>query len=620
MLKLKSWRSLCYVISSMTEEKRLSDQLCELRQHRILAPKTFISWSFILFLPVIVIYVSLALKLSTHSSYPSILWGGTFNPDQRLDVTGKLGAVASDVKLCSDMGVNVLKQGGSAADAAVTVALCIGSVNFQSSGLGGGGFITVRHPNGSAWTIDCRETAPAKAHKHIFDRNPRLAQFGGLATAIPGEAAGLEMLHEYFGSRKLSWKQIVQPVADLNRRGFAASRDTFRALQLVNTSMFYSDNGGWTWLWPKHNISMALPPVIRRENLARTLDRIAEEGAWAFYDPHGEIAPHIAMTARMTGGVLEAAEFAHYRPILRKALRTQFLGREVYTSPVPSSGPALLMGLHVIEKLLEPGCTDLSPVDTQRLVEVLKWMAAARSELGDPDFVDNPRIEEIMTTEWADRVRANVSDDHTLNSWSDYHPSYEMNDPHGTAHFSIIDKDGMVVSMTTTINLYFGNLVADPATGIILNSEMDDFSIPATRNSFELQPSIYNFIEPGKRPLSSTAPSVFIRDGIPELAIGAAGGSRILTAVFEAVVRKYGYELPLLETISFPRLHHQLIPNKVFMEFGIPLSVRAELEKRGHETQYMVPLSVTNGIFRDEDGLLHAVSDFYRKGGVGAAY
>lgn len=551
---------------------------------------------------------------------------GTFRPNRSHDATGKRGAIASDVPLCSKMGVSVLRKGGNAADAAVTVALCIGSINFHSSGLGGGAFITVRDVEGKGLVIDSRETAPAAASKHMFDGAWDRAKYGGLASGVPGELRGLETMFKLYGSGNVTWHDLVEPVAALNRKGFECSEPIVDILKiakrlpkhLIDLSML--NNPGWEWFLP-NGLDGEVAPVIKRVRYAETLSLIARSGANAFYDPYGFIAPFLAETAQLSGGIITAQDIARYKVRLRKPLNATFMGREVITPPAPSSGPALIMGLKVIEKLLENDNRDLGSIETQRLIETMKWMAAARSQLGDPAFVDNPKIEEITGDEWVKNVISNISDSHTLPSWRDYHPAYEMNEPHGTASFSVVDANGMAVAMTTTVNLLFGNMVCDPMTGIVLNSEMDDFSVPDRQNYFELAPSEYNFIKPRKRPLSSMVPTIVVgENGLPETIIGAAGGSRILTAVFQALVRKYGYNLDMLQCIAFPRLHHQLIPEIAFAEYGIYDHTLLSLQEKGHKTEVEIAKSAMNGIFRDESGTFHAVSDYWRKYGQAAAY
>lgn len=538
-----------------------------------------------------------------------------FQPNHELDAIGRNAAVSSDVPECSQMGLKILKDGGTAADAAVTVALCIGAYNPQSSGLGGGGFMTITTPDGKSLVIDSREAAPAASHKNMF-KDPLLSKIGGLASGVPGELAGLSKMHDLFG--RVDWEDLIYPVADACDSGLGVNESLNSTYRQYFKQYGGEYRSGWDWL--EEGIERR---ILLRPNLAKTLRLIAQNGSSdIFYDPEGPIAPRLARTVQQAGGIMTTEDIAKYEPILREPIRVNFLGRTMYVPPAPTSGPALVLGLNVIQHLLDDGYTDdFGAIETQRMIETMKWMAAARSELGDPSYIDNPRIQEIVTSEWADLVVANISDDSTLESWRNYHPSYEMNEPHGTAHLSVVDADGMAVAMTTTVNLPFGSIVCDESTGIVLNSEMDDFSTPDLENFFELAPSIYNFAEPGKRPLSSCVPSIAVgKDHTADIIIGAAGGSRILTTVFQALVRHLGYDMSLLDSISLPRIHHQLLPEVAMLEVGVPELVAEKLHERGHKTEYRPPSSVCNGISRDSRGLLHAVSDYFRKGGLGAAY
>jgi gamma-glutamyltranspeptidase len=551
-------------------------------------------------------------------------WSGAADPapDASHQVLARQAAVACDVPICSTMATDILRRGGSAVDAAVTTALCIGSVNSHSSGIGGGGFMTVRHPNGSALAFDFRETAPGAAHKHMYDSFPLLARLGGLAVAIPGEVAGLEDAWKLYG--KLSWAELIQPVIDLNRNGFQVSEVLEAAIQKAGKALweFRSD---WEFVFVDSADGPRLArrgDIIKRENLANTLEEISRFGAKAFYHANGTIAPALVDTIRRTGGIASLEDFARYNVIISEPLRSSFWGREVITTPNPTSGPALVLGLNVMNgfKRTAEASVNFGNTATQRLVETMKWIASARTELGDPMDVQNPRAHMILELSYADSVRANISDTHTL-PWQAYNPSYEPNEPHGTAHFSIIDQNCMAVAMTTTVNLEFGSLVCDPVTGIVLNSEMDDFSLPNTGNSYDLRPSIYNYVQPYKRPLSSTVPTIISYNGVPELIIGAAGGSRIVTAVFQAIVRTYMYKLPLLETIAFPRIHHQLLPEVASVERGAPLSVMRGLEEKRHQAMYIDPKTSMNAIYRDQDsGVIYAVSDWWRKRGGSDGY
>jgi gamma-glutamyltranspeptidase len=492
--------------------------------------------------------------------------------------------------------------------------------------------MTVRHPNGSSLAFNFREMAPAAAFKHMYDQAPLASQFGGLAAGVPGELAGLEEAFKRYTSGKLSWAELFAPVIALNRNGFTVGKALGRAIELAAPALTVNPSQ-WKWLYvldgdKEYGQQWRLAregDVIRRKNLSKTLELIARNGSSAiFYDPNGSIVHNLVNTVQRMGGIMTPEDFANYSVVVSEPLRMEFMGREVLTTPNPSSGPALVMALKTMQYLYEDDDShfqdDFDPVATQRLVEVMKWMAAARTELGDSAETVNPKIQSIMSDEWAYNVSRHVSDSHTLANWTEYDPSYEPAESHGTAHFSIIDEDGMAVSMTTTVNLYFGAMIADPVTGIVINSEMDDFSLPSRDNAYDLRPSVYNYVGPRKRPLSSTVPTIVSYEDEVELVIGAAGGSRIVTAVLQAIVRTYIYGESMLRTIARPRLHHQLLPETAFLELGTPSDVVYELESRGHNVTLMNPVTAMNGILRDETGAIYAVSDFWRKGGLAAGY
>lgn len=532
------------------------------------------------------------------------------------------GAVACDVPECSEMGVDILRQGGNAADAAVTVALCIGSVNAFSSGIGGGGFMMVRDSTGEGKFINCREMAPQASDKHMFDGDSSLSKIGGLAAGIPGELAGLDEAFKTFGSGILTWKQLIDPVIELNQRGFQVTQPMEDAILSCNESFLgYPEE----WLpYLKDNNQLAVKgDTVYRLAYAKTLETIANNGSSAvFYDPNGPIAPNLANAAQRRGGILTVDDFAKYKVDIQEPVKGEFMGREVLTPGNPSSGPALMFGLNVMDGYMPTDdLSDFDPLGTHRMVETMKFMAAQRSFLGD-NSTSEQRVPKIISKDWANEIRQNISDDKT-HPWKYYHPQYEHNNDNGTAHFSVLDKDGMAVAMTTTVNLDFGAQVADPVTGIVLNSEMDDFSVPGESNYFGLSPSIFNYVEPFKRPLSSMVPTVISnkQTNTPEMVIGASGGSRILTAVFQAIVRQIRYNLPLLETIAYPRIHHQLLPELLYLEQSVPKHTQAELAHRGHNISIIDPKSTMNGIHKDpQNGLIHAVSDYWRKQGHAAGY
>lgn len=561
----------------------------------------------------------------------------SLHPLHSLRKTGENAMVSCDVPLCSTMGKQILQRGGNAADAAVTVALCIGSVNSHSSGIGGGGFIVSQQGNSSI-SIDAREMAPAAAHKHMYDGIPLLAQFGGLAVAVPGELAGLHELHTRHGSGNLTWAQLIEPVVHLNRKGWKAPEIWTRAVHKMHElvlSRVPPLKEAWDFIF-KGNQLVNEGDWIARPNYTDTLERIAQNGSAAiFYDPAGPIVPKLVAAAGKIGGVIAPQDFAHYEakvsPVLNFTFSVDGHEYELATSASISSGLALIAGLNFYTALAEKDPVDDALLETHRLIEAMKWTASARSHLGDVNLTFWEELKTRYTSrEWAQSLLEGKYADNTTFPWKHYEPMYELRGTHGTLHFSIVDAHGGALSMTTTVNLLFGSMVYDNETGIVLNDEMDDFSMPENSNAFNLTPSALNFIRPYNRPLSLMAPTIIRKDGELDLLIGAAGGLRIVTAVLQAVVRNIFHQLPLLETIAYPRLHHQLIPEFAMVEnislFNaehdkqVPCMLCSLEEQKNHDVLETGALTAMNGIKRSASGEWEGVSDYWRKRGLADGY
>ncbi|ONH67579.1 Gamma-glutamyltransferase [Cyberlindnera fabianii] len=539
------------------------------------------------------------------------------DPDPRHLHSSPLGAVACDVPHCSKLGASILEKGGNAADAAVTVALCVGGTNMFNSGIGGGGFIVSKKFKEDAISIDAREMAPIRSHKYMYKGREYLSKVSGLAAAIPGELKGLYTLFESQGSGVLSWSDVIMPVVDLMRGGWNTSI-VLSAAVAADKHIFEKDYQTWNFLFRDNSTTEVIRQGdrIRQTALADTLELIAKNGSDAiFYDPHGPIASHLIRTIQRNGGIFTNEDFEMYNVSITRALHTEFLGNDVFTCAGSCSGPAMITGLKIMNSYGVHEGGDMEPVATHRLVESMKWIASSRSRLGDQT---NNMIEFVTSDDWAEYARKHIDDNKTLNHWSEYKPAYEVTNPHGTTSFSIVDRNHNAVAMTSTINLLFGCLVRDSTTGIILNNEMDDFSTPGVPNAFGVEPSVYNFINPRKRPLSSSVPTIVVNElKRPDLIIGAAGGSRITTAVFQAIVRVYSYNMPILETLSYPRMHHQLLPDTIEHEVHIGSDITEALQARGHNMTVSIPKTAMNAIRRWR-AQYHAVSDYWRKRGEAA--
>lgn len=567
----------------------------------------------------------------------------TLDPDTSFLKIGRHGAISSDLQICSNLTIaKVLKKfpGSNAADAAVTQALCIGMINFFNSGIGGGGYavFSSKHEEDHLF-IDFREQAPAGSHKDMFDQCPECSKVGGLAVGVPGELKGLYELYRSRGSGKVGWSDLITPVADLGYKGWeigpalGASLEKYEPLlvQMAEDWSFVLNSTG--------NGVKKTGDWIKRPALSNTLMELVKNGsADPFYDPDHWITKAMVKTISKHGGIMTTKDLADYSVSTGKPLSLKIRSGYQYapnndltvlTSSGSSSGAALISALSILDKMETVEGGDYLPRTTFQLIEAMKWMASARSRLGDYAGDElPPHIKEVLEKEWVDnaagKIKSNclTSKPKTFENWTHYKPAYEINEPHGTAHFSIVDSLGNAVALTTTINLLFGSLVHDPVTGAIFNNEMDDFSQAQRSNSFGLAPSIYNFPSPGKRPLSSAVPTVVLNElGIPDLVVGASGGSTITTSVLQAIVRSYWYNMPLLETIAYPRIHHQLLPDILEVENYSMLGKSAieSLQSMGHTIDEKGARSVINAV-RYFNGDLHAVSDYWRKRGVSSVY
>ncbi|KAF8070173.1 gamma-glutamyltranspeptidase [Lyophyllum atratum] len=532
-------------------------------------------------------------------------------------IEAKHGAVAAENKRCSDIGVQILKEGGNAVDAAIGTTFCTGVVNMFSSGLGGGGLMTVRLPPSSpgapseVYTIDFRETAPALANSSMYLHSPERSKYGGLAVGVPGEVLGLEEAHRLWG--KLSWQRLVRPSIDLSM-AWKVDRELGRRIPWYSDLML--NNSDWSAIFAPKGTLLREGDIIRRTNLSRTLASIARDGARAFYE--GPIGDSLVRKVRSTGGILSHADLRNYSVKVRPALEGSYRGKKIYTTHAPTSGPVLIHMLNLLEKY---DVTERNVLLIHRLVEILKFGFAARTKICDPDFNNNTaRMNMIPTKEYAELIAKNITDDHT-HPPEYYNPEYDAKPDYGTSHTSVVDKDGMAVAVTSTVNLVFGSQVLDPETGIILNNEMDDFSIPGVPNGFGLWPSPFNYPAPGKRPLSSTAPTILEdRDGSFSLAIGGSGGSRIFGSVFQVLVN-LELGLDLSTAIEFGRVHDQLYPLVLDVDNVYPPRIIDGLRALGHNVTVLDVnrvAAVVQGIARI-DSRIFAASDS-RKNGIAAGF
>jgi gamma-glutamyltranspeptidase/glutathione hydrolase len=490
-------------------------------------------------------------------------------------------------------GVEMLRAGGNAVDAAVAAAFALGVTQPQSTGIGGGAFVLVRLADGRAVALDARETAPADATPDLFvgpGVPERASLVGGLAAGTPGLVAGLALALERFGTRSLA--EAMAPAIALAEHGypigpyqagFARELCAPIAARFPETARIQC---------PPPGVPVEAGWRLRQPDLARTLRRIAAGGAGAFY--RGELAEAIAKEVARTGGVLSAADLAGYRPVLREPLRGSYRGLEVLSFPPPSSGGvALLETLNVLEgfDLRAQGAGSSAAI--HRVAEALKLAFADRAaHLGDPDFAAVP-VERLTSREHAARLRARINPPWWRRApwtWGRREVAIAVAGPalpledRGTAHLSVVDAAGNAVALTGTINGPYGSRVTVPGTGILLNNEMDDFvTDPAAPNLYGLVGlGSANRVAPGKRPLSSMTPTIVSEGGRVRLVLGSNGGPRIITSVLLALLNAVDFGMDASAAVSAPRFHHQWRPDELVLEAEIPQDVVAALRRRGH--------------------------------------
>ncbi|KAE8146225.1 gamma-glutamyltranspeptidase-domain-containing protein [Aspergillus avenaceus] len=507
---------------------------------------------------------------------------------------GKRGAVASESAICSRHGTDILRMGGNAADAMVSTMLCVGVAGMYHSGIGGGGYMLVRAPNGTFEFIDFRETAPAAAFQDMFINSSDASTIGGLASGVPGEIRGLEYLHKHYGS--LPWSAVVQPAVQTAREGFLVGRDLVHYMESAvgDGEDFLSKNPTWAIDFAPNGTRLGLGDHITFPRLANTLETIANNGPDAFYS--GPIAETMINALQAANGTMTLEDLRNYSVAIRDYSQIEYRGYKVTSTTAPSSGAVAMSILKILDTyddFMTPENVNLS---THRLDEAIKFGYGMRTMLGDPSFVEgmDEYQKNMVKQSTIDEIRSKISDLHTQNV-SVYDPSgIESLETHGTSHMTTADNSGLTISAITTINLLFGSRVMVPETGIIMNNEMDDFSTPGSSNSFGYIPSEANYIRPGKRPLSSLTPTIVTHpNGSVYLATGSAGGSRIITATVQNVIHVIDEGLSAAEALAKPRLHDQLIPNRVQFEYAYDNGTVAFMKSLGHNVTWVAPGSST---------------------------
>ena len=541
----------------------------------------------------------------------------------------KKGMVVTVNPLATDAAVKVMQEGGNAIDAAVAAAYMLGVVDGHNSGIGGGCFMLIRTADGRNIALDGREMAPAAATRDMFVRDgkadTKLSQNGPLAVGIPGSVAVFEHAVKTYGKKPL--RELIEPAAAVADNGFAI--DAHYAAKLTTTAREIAAFPETARILLKPDgTPLDAGDTLRQPNLARSYRAIADNGSDYFY--RGPFAKSVGKWMADNGGIITESDFAHYQMKQREPLITKYRSRTIIGFPPPSSG-----GVHVAQVLNILELFDLTQFEKKRpgdrvhvTAEAMKLAFADRAYwLGDPDFVPVPRglLEPFYAKTLADKISLAKA----LKNPEHGDPPYPKFDVFGdagaggggkhTTHIGAADAEGNWVGITTTVNTTFGSKVIIPGTGVILNNQMDDFSVqPGVPNAFKLIGSDANAIAPGKRPLSSMSPTIVLDEtGKPMMTIGAAGGPTIITQVL-CVLTAYidlGDDLPT--AMARPRIHHQWSPPTLRIEDTFDAAIQKDLKFRGHELAVVKPAGATNAIVRNADGTFVGVSEPRQDGKAG---
>ena len=547
---------------------------------------------------------------------------------QRQPVRARHAMVASTSEIASRVGAEVMRKGGNAVDAAIAVGFAL-TVTLPAAGnIGGGGFMLIRNADGSTEAIDYRERAPLAATRDMYlDAEgkvvPKLSTVGWKAVAVPGTVAGLALAHKRHG--KLKWVDLVEPARKLAAEGIEVGFHLARNMSMKSTVERLADFPESRRIYQRNGRFYEHGERFVQPELARTLARI-QANPRDFYE--GDIARAIVAGMKANGGIMTAEDLRIYQPVIRQPLRGSYRGLDIITMPPPSSGGiALLEMLNMLEPydLKSMGWHSSQHVHT--LVEVMRRAFADRAEyLGDADFGKVPAAG-LISRDYAAERRKDIDPEHASTSrttpagkpWGYESPQ--------TTHFTIVDPDGNVVANTYTLDDSYGSGVTVPGMGFLLNDEMDDFTArPGVPNEFELIQGKANAIEPKKRPLSSMAPTIVLKDGKVVLAFGSAGGASIITSLLQVFSNVIDFGFTYQEAVDAERVHHQWLPDKIYWEVNdIQRDTRARLESMGHHFQDANGYSGAPGIadvqaiFIEPNGMRCGASD-PRRGGAAVGW
>jgi len=537
-------------------------------------------------------------------------------------VSGTRGMVASQEARATRVGLDILKRGGNAVDAAVAVGFALAVTLPRAGNLGGGGFMLVHlGKTGETVAIDYREAAPKAATRDMFLApdgavDKERFHYGHKAAGVPGTVAGLTAAHARYGTMPLD--DLIALAFRMARDGIVVSEDMARQLSRRRDRLARWPATRKVFLGPNGEAPKPGDHLLQRD-LARSLRDIAAAGAEGFY--RGRIAERIVAAMKSNDGLIAAGDLAAYKAVIRKPVRGRYRGYDILSMPPPSSG-----GIHIVQILNILEGFDLaalghnSAATLHLMAEAMKRAYADRSQhLGDPDFWKVPQAG-LVSEDYAASLRKGIDPARATLSQAIAPGSPPAAESRNTTHFIVADRFGNVVSNTYTLNFSYGSGIVVPGTGILLNNEMADFSAkPGVPNAYGLLGGAANAVEGGKRPLSSMSPTIVLKDGKPFLATGSPGGSRIITTVLQVLLNVIDYGMNIAEATHAPRMHHQWLPDELRVEKGISPDTLRLLRGMGHTIRIGRPMGSVQSIMW-RDGRLYGASDPRRPGALTLGY
>lgn len=541
--------------------------------------------------------------------------------DSNKIVSAKNGMVVSASTIASNVGVQILKDGGNAIDASIAVGFALAVTYPYAGNLGGGGFMVIHFMDGKNTTIDFRETAPLLSSKEMFlDENGNfissLSEEGATSSGVPGSVAGLIYALDKYGTMPLS--KVIQPAIDLAKNGWELqSYDAEAFRKTLTTFKKYPSS---LKIFSKEGKPYEQGDLFVQSDLAWTLEQIKMYGTEGFYK--GKVAELLVKQVNELGGYITLEDLENYKCIEREPIVGSYRDNEIISMPPSSSGGiALVQLLNILENFTFDGTEWGSSNYISKLVEAMKYVYADRTlHLGDPEFYSVP-VSKLLSKNYAQTIFEKIKRGVTPSSEISSGIKVPYKESEETTHFSVIDKDGNAVSVTTTINSGFGSKVVVNGAGFLLNNEMDDFSAkPGEPNQYGLLGSIANSIEPGKRMLSSMTPTIVLKDGKPFIIVGSPGGSTIITVVLQVILNCVDFGMNIEEAVNVPRIHHQWLPDIIYLEkFSVNNDTYSILEQMGYKfkdrnTAFRVLGSAQAIMIDQEKNVIYGASDKRRSG------